>query len=180
MFALSLIIRSAVAPVLLLLIPCKTRSLWREKSSKLQNYLQHTALVGGPNPSCCPICQKLCISGEELMEHMKYVHKDPNASGVPGKSRLYCHLLAFQDRGVATISKVVGFFKCGDNSATIHAHWSFEKVTPCIITQRGKVYPLLQDPPPWLLRPCSMIKTNRRQECNTTIFCCNANFSFLF
>ena len=22
------------------------------------------------------------------MEHMKYVHKDPNASGVPGKSRL--------------------------------------------------------------------------------------------
>ena len=107
-FALSLIIRSAVAPVLLLLIPCKTRSLWREKSSKLQNYLQHTALVGGPNPSCCPICQKLCISGEELMEHMKYVHKDPNASGVPGKSRLYCHLLAFKDRGVAAISKVWG------------------------------------------------------------------------
>ena len=57
---------------------------WK-KFTKLQNYLQHTALVGGPNPSCCPICQKLCISGEELMEHMKYVHKDPNASGVPGK-----------------------------------------------------------------------------------------------
>ena len=48
-------------------------------------FQQHTALVGGPNPSCCPICQKLCISGEDLMEHMKYVHKDPNASGVPGK-----------------------------------------------------------------------------------------------
>ena len=37
------------------------------------------------------------------MEHMKYVHKDPNASGVPGKtnilliylSRLLCELLVF-------------------------------------------------------------------------------------
>ena len=48
--------------------------------------LQHTSLVGGPNPACCPLCQKLCVSGESLMEHMKYVHKDPNASGVPGKS----------------------------------------------------------------------------------------------
>ncbi|TRY79867.1 hypothetical protein TCAL_06043 [Tigriopus californicus] len=45
---------------------------------------KHTALVGGPNPTCCPLCQKLCISGEALMEHMKFVHKDPNASGVPG------------------------------------------------------------------------------------------------
>ena len=42
-------------------------------------------MVGGPNPSCCPICNKLCMSGEMLMEHMKFVHKDPNASGVPGK-----------------------------------------------------------------------------------------------
>ena len=46
---------------------------------------QHTSLVGGSNPSCCPLCQKVCISGEDLMEHMKYVHKDPNASGVPGE-----------------------------------------------------------------------------------------------
>ena len=45
---------------------------------------QHTSLVGGSNPSCCPLCQKVCVSGEDLMEHMKYVHKDPNASGVPG------------------------------------------------------------------------------------------------
>ena len=47
--------------------------------------LQHQNMVGGPNPSCCPICNKLCMSGEMLMEHMKFVHKDPNASGVPGK-----------------------------------------------------------------------------------------------
>ena len=48
-------------------------------------FLQHQSLVGGPNPSCCPICNKLCMTGELLMEHMKFVHKDPNASGVPGR-----------------------------------------------------------------------------------------------
>ena len=48
-------------------------------------FLQHQSLVGGPNPSCCPICNKLCMTGELLMEHMKFVHKDPNASGVPGE-----------------------------------------------------------------------------------------------
>ena len=48
-------------------------------------FLQHQNMVGGPNPSCCPICNKLCMSGEMLMEHMKFVHKDPNASGVPGE-----------------------------------------------------------------------------------------------
>ena len=47
---------------------------------------QHQSMVGGPNPSCCPICNKLCMSGEMLMEHMKFVHKDPNASGVPGET----------------------------------------------------------------------------------------------
>ena len=44
--------------------------------------------MGGPNPSCCPLCQKICVSGEALMEHMKFIHKDPNASGVPGRLKL--------------------------------------------------------------------------------------------
>ena len=59
----------------------------REKINSHDNFhvkLQHTTLVGGPNPTCCPLCQKVCLSGEALMEHMKFVHKDPNASGVPG------------------------------------------------------------------------------------------------
>jgi len=56
------------------------------ESSLRTHNSKHTALVGGPNPSCCPVCNKLCVSGEALMEHMKYVHKDPNASGVPGKA----------------------------------------------------------------------------------------------
>ena len=45
---------------------------------------QHAALVGGPNAVNCPQCQKLFMNGEQLMEHMKYTHRDPNASGVAG------------------------------------------------------------------------------------------------
>ena len=56
------------------------------KETKTDTF-QHQSLVGGPNPSCCPICNKLCMTGEMLMEHMKFVHKDPNASGVPGKQQ---------------------------------------------------------------------------------------------
>ncbi|XP_021939693.1 zinc finger and BTB domain-containing protein 49-like [Zootermopsis nevadensis] len=43
---------------------------------------QHAALIGGPNATSCPICHKLFLGGEALMEHMKHTHKDPNASGV--------------------------------------------------------------------------------------------------
>uniref|UniRef100_A0A0K2VC15 Putative LOC100679002 [Nasonia vitripennis] n=2 Tax=Lepeophtheirus salmonis TaxID=72036 RepID=A0A0K2VC15_LEPSM len=41
----------------------------------------------GSVPLYCSICQKLCPSAEALMEHLKSVHKDPNASGVPVKRR---------------------------------------------------------------------------------------------
>ena len=71
--------------------PCLAHLPYRKKKRRIgfgalytPPLLQHQALVGGPNPSCCPICNKLCMSGELLMEHMKFVHKDPNASGVPG------------------------------------------------------------------------------------------------
>jgi hypothetical protein len=64
--------------------------------------LQHQALVGGPNPSCCPICNKLCMSGELLMEHMKFVHKDPNASGVPGSESSTKMLFFFFEYGIVT------------------------------------------------------------------------------
>lgn len=46
---------------------------------------QHAALIGGPNATSCPICHKLFLGGEALMEHMKHTHKDPNASGVASK-----------------------------------------------------------------------------------------------
>jgi hypothetical protein len=43
---------------------------------------QHGSMIGGPNALSCPVCHKLFLGGEALMEHMKYTHKDPNASGV--------------------------------------------------------------------------------------------------
>ncbi|XP_076292398.1 zinc finger protein datilografo isoform X3 [Lasioglossum baleicum] len=45
-------------------------------------FQQHATLIGGPNATSCPVCHKLFLSGEALMEHMKHTHKDPNASGV--------------------------------------------------------------------------------------------------
>merc|ERR1719334_2035606 len=68
-----------------------TESSLRTHTGKNCTALKHQSMVGGPNPSCCPICNKLCMSGEMLMEHMKFVHKDPNASGVPAKRRSANH-----------------------------------------------------------------------------------------
>ncbi|XP_055714630.1 zinc finger protein 384 isoform X4 [Phlebotomus papatasi] len=67
-----------------------TESSLRTHTSKVSHELQlhlgvlqqHAALIGGPNATSCPICHKLFLGGEALMEHMKHTHKDPNASGV--------------------------------------------------------------------------------------------------
>uniref|UniRef100_A0A336L4C6 CSON002873 protein n=1 Tax=Culicoides sonorensis TaxID=179676 RepID=A0A336L4C6_CULSO len=70
-------------------------SLRTHTSKELQLHLgvlqQHAALIGGPNATSCPICHKLFIGGEALMEHMKHTHKDPNASGVATKRRSANH-----------------------------------------------------------------------------------------
>lgn len=50
---------------------------------------QHAALIGGPNATSCPLCHKVFLGGEALMEHMKHTHKDPNASGVASKYLVY-------------------------------------------------------------------------------------------
>lgn len=41
---------------------------------------QHAALIGGPNATSCPICHKLFLGADALMEHMKHTHKDPNTN----------------------------------------------------------------------------------------------------
>ncbi|XP_067138776.1 zinc finger protein ZFP2-like isoform X4 [Centruroides vittatus] len=52
---------------------------------------QHAALIGGANSQSCPVCHKICLNGEALMEHMRTTHKDPNASGTPNKRRTTSH-----------------------------------------------------------------------------------------
>ncbi|XP_066601408.1 zinc finger protein 853 isoform X8 [Prorops nasuta] len=67
-----------------------TESSLRTHTSKVSHELQqrvvfqqHNAMIGSPaNATSCPVCHKLFIGGEALMEHMKHTHKDPNASGV--------------------------------------------------------------------------------------------------
>ncbi|KAJ4439526.1 hypothetical protein ANN_07650 [Periplaneta americana] len=56
---------------------------------------QHAALIGGPNATSCPICHKLFLGGEALMEHMKHTHKDPNASGVANKRTMTIPLAGY-------------------------------------------------------------------------------------
>ncbi|XP_044261555.1 zinc finger protein 768-like isoform X8 [Tribolium madens] len=63
-----------------------TESSLRTHTSKVSHCIgrlqQHAALIGGPNATSCPLCHKMFLGGEALMEHMKHTHKDPNASGV--------------------------------------------------------------------------------------------------
>nr|XP_023012633.1 zinc finger and BTB domain-containing protein 24-like isoform X3 [Leptinotarsa decemlineata] len=70
-----------------------TESSLRTHTSKVSHCIgrlqQHAALIGGPNATSCPLCHKMFLGGEALMEHMKHTHKDPNASGV---ARLLTHM----------------------------------------------------------------------------------------
>lgn len=74
---------------------------------------QHTALVGGPNAVNCPQCQKLFMNGEQLMEHMKFTHRDPNASGVAGiySTIQFCCLCDFT-KFMLNLNMFCGRFLC--------------------------------------------------------------------
>ncbi|XP_043234666.1 zinc finger protein 628-like isoform X2 [Amphibalanus amphitrite] len=61
------------------------------ESSLRTHTTKHAALIGGPNAVNCPLCHKMYLGGAALMEHMKHVHKDPNASGVAAKRRTPNH-----------------------------------------------------------------------------------------
>lgn len=52
---------------------------------------QHAALIGGPNATACPLCHKLFLGGDALMDHMKHAHKDP-ATGVASKYLIHFNL----------------------------------------------------------------------------------------
>ncbi|XP_023036276.1 uncharacterized protein LOC6651637 isoform X3 [Drosophila willistoni] len=62
-------------------------SLRTHTSKELQLHLgvlqQHAALIGGPNATSCPVCHKLFLGTEALVDHMKHVHKEksPPPSG---------------------------------------------------------------------------------------------------
>ncbi|XP_017062608.1 uncharacterized protein LOC108102327 isoform X2 [Drosophila eugracilis] len=65
-------------------------SLRTHTSKELQLHLgvlqQHAALIGGPNATSCPVCHKLFLGTEALVDHMKHVHKEKNTA--PGGSAL--------------------------------------------------------------------------------------------
>ncbi|XP_030566652.1 uncharacterized protein LOC115766780 [Drosophila novamexicana] len=55
-------------------------SLRTHTSKELQLHLgvlqQHAALIGGPNATSCPVCHKLFLGTDALLDHMKHVHKE--------------------------------------------------------------------------------------------------------
>jgi hypothetical protein len=69
------------------LVTCACPLLWRKQELQLRDPVlqQHAALLGGPNATSCPVCHKVFLGAEALMEHMKTTHKDPNASGIASK-----------------------------------------------------------------------------------------------
>ncbi|XP_044573632.1 hypermethylated in cancer 2 protein isoform X3 [Drosophila ananassae] len=67
-------------------------SLRTHTSKELQLHLgvlqQHAALIGGPNATSCPVCHKLFLGTDALVDHMKQVHKEKSpASGVSALSQ---------------------------------------------------------------------------------------------
>ncbi|XP_054721545.1 sal-like protein 1 [Uloborus diversus] len=58
-----------------------------ESSLRTHRSKQHAALIGGANSQSCPVCHKICLNAEALMDHMRTAHKDPNASGTPSKRK---------------------------------------------------------------------------------------------
>ncbi|KAL3228010.1 hypothetical protein MRX96_003941 [Rhipicephalus microplus] len=54
-----------------------------DSSLRTHRSKQHAALIGGAASQSCPICHKICVNAEALMEHMRISHKDPPATA-PG------------------------------------------------------------------------------------------------
>ncbi|KAG8201130.1 hypothetical protein JTE90_028796 [Oedothorax gibbosus] len=62
-----------------------------ESSLRTHRSKQHAALIGGANSQSCPVCHKICLNAEALMDHMRTAHRDPNASGTPSRRRTTSH-----------------------------------------------------------------------------------------
>ncbi|CAM1308647.1 Uncharacterised protein g4919 [Pycnogonum litorale] len=62
-----------------------------ESSLRTHTSKQHASLIGGQNAQSCPVCHKMFLGTEALMDHLRTAHKDPNASGTPLKRRTPSH-----------------------------------------------------------------------------------------
>ncbi|KAG0412607.1 hypothetical protein HPB47_010248, partial [Ixodes persulcatus] len=51
-----------------------------DSSLRTHRSKQHAALIGGAASQSCPICHKICVNAEALMEHMRANHREPQTS----------------------------------------------------------------------------------------------------
>lgn len=50
---------------------------FQEAELRMDVLQQHAALMGGASTTSCPLCHKLFLGSESLVEHMKVHHSDP-------------------------------------------------------------------------------------------------------
>lgn len=50
---------------------------FQEAELRMDVLQQHAALMGGASTTSCPLCHKLFLGSESLVEHMKVHHNDP-------------------------------------------------------------------------------------------------------
>lgn len=50
---------------------------FQEAELRMDVLQQHAALMGGSSTTSCPLCHKLFLGSESLVEHMKVHHNDP-------------------------------------------------------------------------------------------------------
>lgn len=67
----------------------------QEAELRMDVLQQHAAMIGGAATTSCPICHKLLIGTDALIEHMKYNHKDPNPPPSPLSSRSFSNFSDF-------------------------------------------------------------------------------------
>lgn len=70
---------------------------------------QHAALIGGPNATSCPVCHKLFLGTDALLDHMKHVHKEK--SPTPTEPRKQPHINGFSLHWVSH-SIIVSLHSC--------------------------------------------------------------------
>ncbi|CAN8016043.1 unnamed protein product [Ixodes persulcatus] len=56
---------------------------------------QHAALIGGAASQSCPICHKICVNAEALMEHMRANHREPQTSSAAATAATPMSLTVF-------------------------------------------------------------------------------------
>ncbi|EEC13005.1 zinc finger protein, putative [Ixodes scapularis] len=68
-----------------------------DSSLRTHRSKQHAALIGGAASQSCPICHKICVNAEALMEHMRANHRELQTSSAAATAAtpIKCSIIFF-------------------------------------------------------------------------------------